>query len=307
MEEQMQEQKSYFERKVKPILFYVGAIGATITAIAYVAIVCIMVFGITVSTTPSQTIVFSLINAAIGLIILQFLKVQGITFAKNLPQNIPILKEFNKLKARTKKVHSLKYFWVTSVTKDIVIKALTICASTFGILYIVIHANNNYTLLLLALVNLLLFICFGLLALVKAYDFYNDEHIPFMQEVLDERQKEDEKQAALAELQRQNEILEEEKRREQNIEAEIARRVEMAKKEFIKQRNRDLLSDRGDNLLDSSMDTSTVSADSEPILLECSNSCDCILGGTDNTSSTPSIGADIRSEETLSNNEEETK
>lgn len=58
-----------------------------------------------------------------------------------------------------------------------------------GVVYIVIQGCNDYNLLLLALVNLVMFICFGLLALNKAYDFYNDRHIPY---VIDQINKEKE-------------------------------------------------------------------------------------------------------------------
>ena len=58
-----------------------------------------------------------------------------------------------------------------------------------GVIYIVIQGCNDYNLLLLALVNLVMFICFGLLALNKAYDFYNDRHIPY---IIDQINKEKE-------------------------------------------------------------------------------------------------------------------
>ena len=58
-----------------------------------------------------------------------------------------------------------------------------------GVIYIVIQGCNDYNLLLLALVNLVMFICFGLLALNKAYDFYNERHIPY---VIDQINKEKE-------------------------------------------------------------------------------------------------------------------
>ena len=59
--------------------------------------------------------------------------------------------------------------------------------STAGLIYIVIQGCGDYTLLLLALVNLVMFICFGLLALNSAYEFYNNKHIPYMLNQIENR------------------------------------------------------------------------------------------------------------------------
>jgi len=42
----------------------------------------------------------------------------------------------------------------------------------------------------LAIVNLLFFICFGLIKLVKAYEFYNTEHMAWIKNKLQESEKE---------------------------------------------------------------------------------------------------------------------
>ena len=61
---------------------------------------------------------------------------------------------------------------------------LTLGATTIGLIYIVIQGSNDYNMLLLAIVNLLMFICFGFLSLVNAYDFFNQKHVPYMVEQL---------------------------------------------------------------------------------------------------------------------------
>ena len=38
-------EKSRFEEKVLPILHYIGTIGALLMSIAYITIVCVMIFG----------------------------------------------------------------------------------------------------------------------------------------------------------------------------------------------------------------------------------------------------------------------
>ena len=183
-----EEKKNTFERKIQPILTYVGMIGATLMSIMYIVAVFILIIGFKAQSIQS-TIIFAVVNAVVGLIIMQFLKIQGVSFAKNLPKNKKILEEYYNTKTKDKKLHSITFYWVTSCVKDILIKGICVIISTMGVVYIVIQGCNDYNLLLLALVNLVMFICFGLLALNKAYDFYNDRHIPY---VIDQINKEKE-------------------------------------------------------------------------------------------------------------------
>lgn len=168
-----------FEKHIKPILTYVGLIGAIIMSIAYIISVFVLINGFKADKVLHTTL-FAVVNAIVGFVIMQFLKVQGTSFAKELPNNKPIIEQYYKTKTKDKKPHSIKYFWVTSTIKDALIKCGTLAVTTFGVIYIVIQGSNDYNLILLAVVNLLMFICFGFLSLVKAYDFYNNMHIPFL-------------------------------------------------------------------------------------------------------------------------------
>lgn len=177
------DRRSFFEKRIQPILQYVGVIGAILMSIMYIIIVVILIIGFKAQSIQN-TIVFAIINAIVGLMIMQFLKIQGISFAKNLPENIEIIKQYYNTKTKDKKIQSIKYYWISSLIKDFISKGLSIAFTTAGIIYIVIVGSNDYTLLLLALVNLILFICFGLLALNNAYEFYNNKHVPYMQEMI---------------------------------------------------------------------------------------------------------------------------
>lgn len=64
------------------------------------------------------------------------------------------------------------------------VKCATLGITTIGIVYIVIQGSNDYNLLLLAVVNLLMFICFGFISLVNAFDFFNNRHVPYMMEMI---------------------------------------------------------------------------------------------------------------------------
>ena len=225
-----EENKTFFDKRVKPTLKYVGSIGAVITTIVYIIIVFMMIFGFSVSNFQ-QALAFAIVNAVVGLIIMQFLKIQGIAFAKAIPENEKILKEYADAQPKKARTHSIKFYWVTSIIKDVIIKAAMTALTTAGIIYIVIQGSRDYILLLLALANLLMFVCYGLVSLVNAYDFFNEKHVPFIQEKIDER-KEEKKQALAAEEERRKAI-----ERENSIEAEVKKRLEMAEAERLKQRN----------------------------------------------------------------------
>lgn len=237
---------SRFDAKIKPMLKYIGTIGACLMGIAYIAIVLILVFGFTASASFSQSITFALVNAVMGLVIMQFLKVQGIDLAKDIDENKKILEQYYKTNTADKKHKSIKYYWISSVIKDTIIKGLTFIFTTVGIIYIVITGTENYTWLLLALVNLLMFGCFGLLSLVGAYDFFNEQHIPYIQERLDEANKE----------------------REKALEAEVQRRLDMAKAEYIHKENDSSSSNSRTNILESSDSVDSVSNHSEPMVVD---------------------------------------
>ena len=173
------------QEKLINVLKYIGIIGATICSVAYIFVVIVLIQGFKVETT-TQTVIFAVVNAIVGFIIMQFLKVQGEQFAKNKPENKKIIDEYYNSKTKDKKLHSMRYYWVTSIIQDIFTKVSTVFVSTFGIIYIVVIGSNDWNLLMLAFVNLLLFICFGLLALNNAFEFFNNKHIPYMKEKIRE-------------------------------------------------------------------------------------------------------------------------
>lgn len=226
----METNKNFFEAKIKPILTYIGTIGAALMSVAYVILVCIMIFGFSAHNAV-QTIVFAVINGIVGLMIMQMLKVQGQDFAKQLPENVPILEEYYNTKTKDKKFHSMKYFWIKTVITDTLSKGISIVISTAGIIYIVIAGSDDYVLLLLAAVNLIMFACFGLLSLSKAYDFFNNQHMVYVKEQLRLYKEEQERVCKLSE-----QVSEESKTEETKEEskAETNELLEMVKEVVFK-------------------------------------------------------------------------
>lgn len=192
MEDIKEDNKTSFEKHILPILKYIGMIGAILMSIAYVIVTIILVVGFEQNELKGD-LIFASVNALIGLMIMLFLKIQGISFAKCIKENKEILDEYYNTKTKDKKLRSIKYYWTVSTIKDVLIKAISIMITTFGIMYIVIQGCKDYMLFLLAAVNLILFACFGLLSLSQAYDFFNNRHIPYIKEQLQKlKEKENE-------------------------------------------------------------------------------------------------------------------
>lgn len=177
-----------FEKRIKPLLQYVGAIGAAIMSIMYMIIIVILIVGFE-SHDLKNTTIFSIINAVVGLIIMQFLKIQGISFAKNLPENQKLIKDYYGSITHDKRLRNINSFLLWSTIKDIVLKGTGLIISSVGIIYIVIQGSHDYTMLLLAVVNLLMFISFGILSMNGSYEFYNNYHVPYMKHQLENKNK----------------------------------------------------------------------------------------------------------------------
>ena len=177
--------KNTFETKIKPVLSYVGVIGAGFMCVAYIIVVFVLIEGFQ-ATIIFNTLLFAVVNAIIGLIIMEFLRVQGVSFAKLIPENEKLIKEYYSTKTKDKKPRSMQFYWTTSVIKDIFTKCLSVAITSAGLIYIVIQGSNDWNLLLLAAVNLIMFICFGFLALVNAYEFFNNKFVPYMEEKISE-------------------------------------------------------------------------------------------------------------------------
>lgn len=158
-------------------------------SVAYIICIFVLIKGFQYQQT-AQTLLFAGVNAGVGLIIANFLKYQGISFAKMIPENEQIAKRYYASKTKDKKNHNLNYFWATSLLTDILTKGLTVALATTGLIYIVIVGSNDWNLLLMAVVNLIMFICFGLLAMNKGYDYYNTTFVAYMNEKLKESKTE---------------------------------------------------------------------------------------------------------------------
>ena len=173
--------------KLINILLYTGIYAAFISAVAYLVITYVIVSGFESALDQQKQILFSALGALFGVMITGLLRSQGIEFAKQLPDCKETMTAYHTALNKTKtikKLRTIKFYMVFHTIKDVFLKAGTIAASTFLILYIFMEGNGDYSLFLLAVSNICMFAGFGLIALAKTYNFYIEEHIPTIKEII---------------------------------------------------------------------------------------------------------------------------
>lgn len=174
------------ERKIRESLKYIASVGALLTIIAYISLVVVLIVGFEKKFQFESTLLFSTINAIFGLIVMLLLREQGITFAKSNENNKKIMEDYHEAinkKKKQKKLRTIKSYRLIKALIDLITKSITVLIMSFFVVYIIIEGQNDWSLMLLAVVNILMFVSFGLLSLEKAYNFYNEEHIAAIKEL----------------------------------------------------------------------------------------------------------------------------
>lgn len=167
-------------KKIINILTYTGAIGALISAIAYIITVVVLIVGFTTAMDLYQLITFAILGAVSGLLISNLLRAQGVALAQSEPESRQIMQDYleaKNAKKKPKSLHTIRWHVWTGIIKDIMFKATSVAASTYFAIDVFIKGNGDFGLLGMALTNLLLFICFGLMSLARAYEYYTTEHL----------------------------------------------------------------------------------------------------------------------------------
>lgn len=225
--------------KVKNILLYTGSIGAIISAVAYIIITVVLVLGFETQMEMDKQILFSIIGAVDGLLITLMLRSQGIALAKNEDESKKVMAEYyqviNKTK-KSKKLHTITYYYIKDFIIDIFVKAGVIALTTSLMLYIFMDGSGDFGLIGLAISNILMFACFGIIALSKFYSLYIEQHIPVIKEriirIKDELAYVQAKEKVNAEL-RNNQVLitsptsEQEQERHRNVTAKSSGHFEL--------------------------------------------------------------------------------
>lgn len=162
------------------VLNNIGIIGAIFAGVADLILVIIFVVGINIQTKGTSSMIFAVINAIIGILINVLLRYQGQKYAEI--ENEELCKSFYKKKAKErKKTMSMEVWQILQVLKDIVFKGATTAFSIFGLIYISIEGSKDTVQILITIVTLVLFTCFGLLNMNTAYNRFYNIQIPYME------------------------------------------------------------------------------------------------------------------------------
>lgn len=179
-----QENKKEFYEKIKNALTYTGVILAVVAAIAYLILVYVIIYGFSVDYSQDQLIGFIALGAVVGILMNIAMRIQGIDFAKLTPVAKKTLKELTDSIGKSDEV-KMRPMWVmftNSIIKDIVIKGGVIGFTLYYTIDISYSGLGEEKYLLLALANIVLYFGLGLISMSKAYDYYLESHIPFMQQ-----------------------------------------------------------------------------------------------------------------------------
>ena len=162
------------------ILNNIGLIGAILSGIADLVIVIIFVVGVDVDIDMGTNIIFSVINAIIGIMINSFLRYQGQKYAEI--ENQELCDKFYRKKVKeNRKYLSMTLWQIINIVKDIIIKGITTIFCIFGVIYISIQGSKNPIQILITLLILILFGCFGLMSMNLSYCRFYNVQVPYME------------------------------------------------------------------------------------------------------------------------------
>lgn len=169
------------------ILNNIGIIGAILASVADLIFVIIFVVGITIDVKGKSNIIFSVINAGIGVLINILLRYQGQKYAEI--ENEELCNKFYRKKAsERKKTLSMEKWQILQSLKDIIIKGGLTSFSIFGLIYISIEGSKNTVQILMTIVTLILFACFGLMNMNTAYNRFYNVQVPYMELKIKEKE-----------------------------------------------------------------------------------------------------------------------
>lgn len=181
-------QKKSHELLLK-ILNNIGIVGAILAAVADVVFVVIFVVGVNIQADIESSLIFAIVNSIIGILINILLRYQGQKYAEI--ENEELCAKFYRRKSKEKKNHlSMEKWFVIQSIKDIIIKGGTTSFSICGIIYISIEGSKNPIQILITLVTLILFACFGLISMNSSYSRFYNVQIPYMELKIKEKEKE---------------------------------------------------------------------------------------------------------------------
>jgi|SRR5690625_3405701 len=178
--------KKTLTETVKKIVMNLGYILSGIGGAAYLIIIVILVRGV----SPIEFNIagkdgwFFGIGLVFGLWIRTGFYIQGVSYAKD--ENKDLIQKYHKLKVKDKP-ESWKASFELKMTIEVIINTVfqivMFVVSSVGFVYVAGFEGINHPVYLWsALSNLIMFAGFGMLALVKTYEKYNNLKVPVLEE-----------------------------------------------------------------------------------------------------------------------------
>lgn len=167
---------------IRGVLTWVGSLVTVISVIFYIGITVVLVEGFEVEADSNNLLIFSILGAVSGLLIANSLRIQGVALAKSLPEVQELLKRFSKQSSI--KHRPIGFYMTIHFIFDLFSKALTVGVSTYFVINLFINGLGDDKYIYLAITNTLLFVGFGLIALVKTYDYYLEHHVAYLEQKL---------------------------------------------------------------------------------------------------------------------------
>ena len=162
------------------ILNNIGIVGAILAAVADIIFVIIFVVGIDLKQEFKASIIFAVVNALVGILINVLLRYQGQKYAEI--ENEDLCNKFYRKKVKDSgKFMSMTTWNILSTIKDFIIKGCTAAFSICGVIYISIEGSKNPVQILVTLVTLILFACFGLISMNSSYYRFYNVQVPYME------------------------------------------------------------------------------------------------------------------------------
>lgn len=188
--------KDFWQDKVSKALKIVGAVIIAISAIANLIVAYILIKGFKADVSSEKLLVFLLVNAVFGIMMIIGGMIQGKDLSKSRGDVEKVLKDYSDLISNDKEVKLRSYtyhFWM-QVIYNIFTKALAITISMFFAIRIIIDGLQDDKYFVLAITNVILYLGLSFLSLAKSYDYYKDKHIPYLRQkmkIMEEKRNEE--------------------------------------------------------------------------------------------------------------------
>lgn len=176
------EKKKEVMSKINGMMLYVGFILTSISAIAYLVLLYIIIEGFEVDVQSNNLIVYLGLGAVTGVMMNLSLRIQGVQFAKNEDASQIKLKQYQELigKDNEVKLRPMWQFHAWQMFTDIIFKGGALALTLYFSITIIIQGMGDIKYFLLGIVNVIMYLGLGILSMLKGYNFYIENELPLL-------------------------------------------------------------------------------------------------------------------------------